>query len=380
MLSERLVPGAADRFDTCVKGSPMRAWHAVALGALAMACASVIVHIVPPGAVDNVPGNTQWGDNALYIEMANYLLAGKFGAEFDSHFVWGYPAVVAVASRLIHISTISALTLVSRSSALGAIALASQLWGPRVAAAFAIVNFAWLQRATFGGSDPLYMLLLLFTLVCVRHNRWVSATTLASLSVLVRPVGILVLPALFIVLATRKQYRTLFLSFASATAIGIGYYIPVSVYLRNPLLAIQGYRGGWYGDWIVTFPLRGVVAALGEFDRPWWSTLYHGAWLTIALATILVTLASSQRRAFWAQYPVEWIFAALYLAFILSYNSYWVWLDAARLLLPATPFMLATFEPWLPRQVWSYVITAPLFAIASAIPVTGVAKILGMFS
>lgn len=57
-----------------------------------------------------------------------------------------------------------------------------------------------------------------------------------------------------------------------------------------------------------------------------------------------------------------------------------VWLDAACLLLPATPFMLATFDPWLPRQVWLYAVAAPLLGIASAIPVIGVAKIIGMFS
>jgi hypothetical protein len=241
MLTERLPPGARDHFDTRVTRYPVQAWHAVALSVLAMGCASALVHIVLPGEVDSVIGKD---DNALYIEMANYLLAGKFGGTFDSHFAWGYPAVVAAVSRALHISTISALTLVSRSSALGAIALAGQLWGPRVASAFAIVNFAWLQRAPFGGSDPLYILLLLSALVCIRHNRWLSATTLASLSMLVRPVGVLMLPALFIVLVARKQYRTLFLSIAAASAIAIAYYIPVSVYLRNPLLAIQDYSGG----------------------------------------------------------------------------------------------------------------------------------------
>jgi hypothetical protein len=191
-------------------------------------------------------------------------------------------------------------------------------------------------------------------------------------------VGVLLLPALLISLIVRKQYQTIFLFFALASLLLIGYYVPVSAYLRNPLVAMQDYRVGWYDNWIVTYPFQAIVAAVREFDRPLWSTLYHGAWLAIALTAMLVGIVVQQRRAFWAKYPVEWIFAALYLAFILSYNSYWTWLDAARLLLPILPFMVVTFEPWLPRHVWSYVIMAPLSGFISAIPVIGVSKLLAV--
>jgi hypothetical protein len=58
--------------------------------------------------------------------------------------------------------------------------LASQLWASRVAATFAIVNFAWLQRATFGGRESLHISLG------------------ACYGVLVHPVGINALPAIFV--------------------------------------------------------------------------------------------------------------------------------------------------------------------------------------
>jgi hypothetical protein len=349
-----------------------RAWQAVVVAVVAYVCAGTVVHLLWPGYLARV---AVYDDNVGYIRMVAAIGGAPF-SEFGRPQTWGYPFLVAMVSTALHVAPAMGLVLVSFPAAVASVAVAARLWGGAVGAAFGIVNAGWIQRAAFGGTEPAFMLALLTAFLCARDERWPAAALLSSLATLVRPVGMLALVAIGVVLVARRAYGASARCVAASAAVGLAYLVLVTVYFESPVVALSRYGETLYGTSPIGVPLAGVVRAMQEFERPSWSVALHGAWIVFALAAVIATVAQPRIRALWTRYPVEWIFAGVYLLFVTSFNTFWLWLEAARYLVPVTPFFLVAFEAWLPRRAWVYGGAAVVCGVGGGIPVVGVRRLM----
>ena len=118
---------------------------------------------------------------------------------------WGTSYATAAFSGLFRTPERISLLLLSAICCLGALWLARDLWGGWVAAFFMALNFDWIQRSFLGGSEPLFVLVILASLLFARKESWKTASLLASLATVVRPIGIPLLLALGVVQLARQQ-------------------------------------------------------------------------------------------------------------------------------------------------------------------------------
>ena len=104
------------------------------------------------------------------------------------HFM-GYPYLIAAVSLLFHVPTRFALWSIAVVSSGLSVWLIARLFGTVAAGYFAFTNFAWLQLAYLGGSEPLALALGLDSLLAFRRDRILLAALLGSLAVTVRPLN-----------------------------------------------------------------------------------------------------------------------------------------------------------------------------------------------
>src|ERR1035438_651799 len=161
---------------------------------------------------------TQHSDDMDYVEIAGIIRNWHFaGGPLPGDF-WGFPYAIAAGSKLFSIPELMAAVLISVLASLAVCILAYRLYGGWVTAAFVLINYEWTRLSVEGGSEPLFMCLLYASFVAVRADRWNLAALLASLSTVVRPVGVFALVSFAVVLAMRRDYRQL----ATITLIGLG--------------------------------------------------------------------------------------------------------------------------------------------------------------
>jgi len=130
------------------------------------------------------------------------------------------------------------------------------------------LNFDWIQRSFLGGSEPLFVLLILASLLFARKESWKTASLLASLATVVRPIGIPLLLALGVVLLARQQYKMLAASMAVSIVIGCLYVLPLWVYFGDPLATYHGYHGDWNSRSPLGFPFRALWMGAVAPQRP----------------------------------------------------------------------------------------------------------------
>jgi len=179
-----------------------------------------------------------FGDSSAYTDVASAIRHWNFSGLQIKQF-WGYPYAMAVVSRVTTISDQSSLLLISFASSFLTAAFAYRLWGGWIAGFFVALNFDWMQRSFLGGSEPLAVALIFGAFLAVRRNRYLLAALLASVSTVVRPLGIFCLIAVGVVLLYRREYR----KFAGAVLIGafVGalYMLPLMRYFGDPLATVH---------------------------------------------------------------------------------------------------------------------------------------------
>ena len=111
--------------------------------------------------------------------------------------------------------------------------LCSRLWGAGVAVWFTVVNWAGLDSAVEGLTEPLFMALLCGSFLAVRKQHWALSALLASGATIVRPVGIFALVAIGLLLLSRQEMRRLIVAGAIALAVGAIYILPMSSLWRS---------------------------------------------------------------------------------------------------------------------------------------------------
>lgn len=313
------------------------------------------------------------GDNGAYLLAASAIRHWNFH-NVDVKQFWGYSYVMAGVS-LTGLSLGVSLLVVSILSWVVSIAISFRLWGGVVAALFAISNFDWMQRSLLGGSEPLFVLFLFASFWAIRAERWSTAALLASFATITRPVGLIALLALGLILLSQRRYgKTLW---CTAIALGAGalYVLPFWLYFGDPLYQVHRYRtADWHSGSAIGWPLQAIIQSLIHNREPWTNVVLTTAWILFAIAGALALLF--RKKALTSVHEVEWLFALLYVAFLLCYSSpEWARADFPRFVIPAVPILFVALADWLPRDrriIWAIAVISPILSAASALGIRNV--------
>lgn len=320
----------------------------------------------------------EFGDSGSYMNVAKAIGSWHFAGLQVLQF-WGVSYVLALVAIATHAPLLAALVAVSAGSSAAVTLLANRLWGWHVAALVTALNFDWMQRSLLGGSEPLFMLLLLGAFLAVRHERWWLASLMASLATTVRPLGICALVAIGLVLLYRRQYGRFAAAFATGVLVGSLYVLPLQLYMHDPLATVHSYE--------TSRPLFGIpfVAILeGTFHEhpPLTNLLLSYFWIVLVVGGILLLSLTRACSRYRRDYPVEFLFALFYTFMVCCYNyPHWALGNFARFSIPAIPFALVGWRdaltPHVPTlaakartsagpAIWASALVFPALAACSA--------------
>lgn len=325
-----------------------------------------------------------FGDNKPYIAIAEAIRHWDF-ASLRAWQLWGLPYAMVVFSFLTRTSFLTALLVISIACSLLTVAFSDRLWGGWVAALFALASREWMERSLLGGAESLFLVLVFGSFLAVRRQQWLLASLLASLSTIVRPMGIFALAAIGIVLMFGKQFKALFVVSLIGVVIGGLYVVPIRAYQGNSLANVQAYgQADGSGGMPITYPFLALVgrpavgAVGGEKDvlsgRSTQLNLARTAlWIGIVILGIFAMFFSRQFRDFAHQHTVEVLFCAFYTVLLFTYNSPWARTAFPRYVIPVIPFLILSFERWIPkdrRLLWAFGLVSTVLSALSTIGLT----------
>ncbi len=319
------------------------------------------------------------GDNHDYISIASGIMRWDFRGLEIKRF-WGLPYAMAAVSRLTQVNLLWSLVAISIVASFASVWLTHRLWGGWVATIFAVISFEWIRRSLLGGTESLFQVLILGAILCVRRSRWLAAAVLASLSVLVRPAGFILLLAIGIALLWARDFARLAWASGIGIAIGLLYLLPFAWYFHNPFANILAYRNqDWASASPIGMPFQAIISGMFGMKLPWWSLLPDWAWIVFGLIGTVALLARREMREYCRSHRVEDIFVLAYAAFLFSYNSpQWAGPNFARFALPIVPALVLALLPWLPKNRPLLWIAGVVSGILAAIPVAGVRNVFGI--
>jgi hypothetical protein len=314
-----------------------------------------------------------FGDSHAYTSVASAIRHWDFSGVQIKQF-WGYPYAIAAVALVTRISDQGSLLIVSCISSILSIALADRLWGGWVAGLFAVLNFDWMQRSFLGGAEPLAVALLFGAFLAVRRERYLLAVLLASLSTVVRPLGIFCVLGIGIVLLYRHQYK----KFAWAVLIGLlvgGLYVlPLARHFGDPLATVHSYEGGQFS--LFGIPLYAIVKGTILYPAPLTNLALSFGWILLVLAGVAMMFRDPEFREHARENPVEILFAAPYILMVFSYNyPVFARSNFARFAIPALPIVYLALSKWMPRDrriLWALGCVTPVLAAASALGIKNV--------
>jgi len=321
-----------------------------------------------------------FGDSSAYMNLAAAIRHWDFHTIIVKQF-WGLPYAMAALSKVTGVSDRTALLVFSFVPSLLAVLLVRRLWNGWIAAYFAVLNFDWLQRACLGGSEPLFVCLLLAAFVSVRRERWLLASLLASFATVVRPLGLFALIGIGLTLLWKREFG----KFAAATAIGLMvgvlYAIPLATHFGDPLATVNSYHSPqWEGGWLFGFPFYAIIKGTLFYPAPWTNMVLSLAWIFMVVFAVVVMARSADFRAYCQTHLVEAAFLVPYLWCLFSYNyPSWARSNFARFAIPILPFVFLALYRWLPKDrriLWTVGVVSPVLAACSALGVANVIHIL----
>ena len=304
-------------------------------------------------AFDSYPSRIlHCGDNPSYAGESAAIRGGPAPALIARHFL-GYPLVVAPVAALLHTSDLNALPVVSIIASLAAIFLAGELWGAWAAAWFAVINLDWIQRSLLGGAEPLFVALIFGCLLAARKERWTLAAILGALATVVRPLGIFALVALGVVLLRRRRLGPLALAVVVSLIVGAAYLGLVAALFGHSLENFVWYRSMGLGHDRTFIPFITIFKTYGEMHDGHQLTIKvlikTLAWMTFTLAGIIAALWRRDIRESMRAWPVEWIFAAVYIVSFLFFPAWWIEGEYPRYLAPVIPMLFVALRPLIPK-------------------------------
>jgi hypothetical protein len=320
----------------------------------------------------------KFGDSPAYTSVASAIRHWDFSHVQIKQF-WGYPYVMAAVSAVTHISDEASLLLVSCISSFLSIALAYRLWGGWVAGMFVVLNFDWMQRSFLGGAEPLAVALILGAFLAVRRERYLLAALLASLSTVVRPLGVFCLIGIALVLLHRREYKKLAIAVLIGILVGGLYALPLARYFGDPLATVHSYRGGLLP--LFGVPFYAIIKGTMLYPAPWTNLMLSLGWVALVLAGTITMFFDSNFGDYARNNPVEILFAVPFLFMVFCYNlPVFARSNFARFVIPVLPIVFAALSKWMPRDrriLWALGFLCPILAAASAIGIKNVVRLLG---
>lgn len=319
---------------------------------------------------------SRFGDNPSYIADAQAISRWDFHNLAVQEF-WGLPYLMACVSWL-HIPLQGSLLLICIVSSTFSLLLVRHLWNGWVAAFFAVLNFCWIQVSFLGGSEPLFVALVVSSFWAIRERRLVLASMLGAFATLVRPVGFFLLLALGLTLLFRRDFKKAFVCTLVASAIGAVYLIPFWIHFHDPLFQVHQYRQyDWRSSSPIGLPFRALAVAFMTSRQPWTNTLLIVLWIVFSV----VALCAMGRKGFTPyvrEHLTECLFAFLYLSFLFCYNSSWSWGEFPRFVLPVLPLMIVALDQWIPKSRYVLYGLGLLSSILGAVSAIGIRNALSL--
>lgn len=320
-----------------------------------------------------------FGDSVAYMNVAAAIRHWDFSHLVVKQF-WGYPYAMALLSTLTGAPDRVALLLISYLSYLISVGLAHRLWGGWVAAFFAVLNFDWLQRAMLGGSEPLFMALLLGAFLAARRESWNWAALLASLATVVRPLGVFALVGIGSVLLYRRQYAKFIFATLIGAAVGALYVWPMARHLGDPLATVHSYQSSG-GRSLFGVPFYAMIVGTMHDPAPWTNLALSFLWITFVTAGAVGMAVTREFRRHAKSFPVEALFVVPYLLMIYTYNyPVFARSNFARFAIPAVPFVLLAWQRSIPRNRYllgALALVSPVLAAVSALGLQNVLHRIG---
>jgi len=322
----------------------------------------------------------KFGDSSAYMSVASALRRWSFDGIVVKQF-WGLPYLMAAVSFLTGISDRTSLLLVSLLSSLLSVVLAYRLWGGWVAGFFVVLNFDWMQRSLLGGSEPLFMALLLGAFLSIRREQWLIAALLASLATVVRPLGLFALIGVGLTLLRKQDFRKLTYAVLIGLVIGALYVLPLAQHFGDPLANVSRYQiTDWDGSFPFTWPFLAFVYQGGLQPAPWTNLALTFGWIFFAVLGSVAMIGTERFRNYGRTHLAEILFAAPYLAFLFMYNSsFWARSNFPRFVIPVIPFVLFALDKWIPkdrRLMWSLGLGVSVLAASSALGIRNIMSLL----
>ena len=320
----------------------------------------------------------RFGDSGSYMSVASGIRRWDIRSIHVVEQFWGLPYAMAALSTLTGLSERASLLTLSLVPSLLAVIFAWSLWDGWVAGYFAILNFDWMQRTCLGGSEPLFVCLLLGAFLSVRRQRWWFASLLAAYATIVRPLGIFALIGIGLALLWKREYGRFSAALATGLTVGLLYLLPLKIYFGDPLANVHGYQGG--SRPIFGLPFVAIIEGTSLSSTPWTNLVLSFGWIFFVLGATVAMVASRDFRKYFRTYAVEACFFFAYLWCLCTYNyTSWARGSFPRFSIPILPFVLLASYRWLPKRrpvLWGLGVISSLLAASSALGVVNVVHML----
>ena len=274
--------------------------------------------------------------------MSSYAEAATAVRHWQLHGIvarqfWGYSYVAVLLSLVLPgVPMLVVLLIVSAISGGVAVRLAHRLWGGWIAVSMTALGWQWIQREAFGGSEPLFMALLLGSFVSIRKDQWRWGALWAALAMIVRPIGVFALAAILVTALLRRRWWD--------AALGAGISVLIFALYCVPLTFTGDALGNlhWYEP-----QLRdGTVwrQLFTEEVSPVRMILVAGAIATVVTAPFVLFAREQTGR------QAENLFALGSSCFLVTLNCQPCAWAFSRFAIVSIPFALVVVRRWLPRD------------------------------
>lgn len=357
------------------------------LGALALAAGVAVIDHLAVGVVK---------DDGMYVILARSLASGEGyrylnlpGAPAATHFPPGYPALLALVSLLVppFPSNLLAFKLVNAALLAGVAVLVARLVRERIGSEWlalgtgvaSALSVPLLLLGSMVMSEPLFLMMVLALLAALERfaegpssgHRALLLGAAIGICMLVRSHGVVLVPAVLVVLALRRRWRDALL----LTAVALLCVVPWQLWsarhandLPAPLLGAYGPYASWWvrglremGPVMIPTTLGKTVPELTTMLAVLFSPLRGGA---AHLATLLAlgALATAAVVAYWRRLPVTLLFLGGYVMIVAIWPfapTRFVWgIWPLILLLPALGAHTAVRRDVWPRLVRGALVVA----------------------
>jgi hypothetical protein len=328
--------------------------------ALAVLIAACLLAVAAAGPGDYLLQVQTFPDMSSYAEAAtavrHWHMAGVVARQF-----WGYAyAGAALSLFLPGVPILVVLLIISALSGCVAVALAHRLWGGWIAVYMTALGWPWIQRVAFGGSEPLFMALVLGTFLAIRHDSYRRAALCAALATVVRPIGVFALAAVLATAIWRRRPSEAGLGVAIAGAVFAAYCAPLVVGTGDPLANVH-----WYLPQMTNGNPTGIpFVALWRGTRtnqvsPLREILFVGA---IAIVVMAPFSARGRDHA----YRAENLFALGTSCFLITLNCPPCAWAFPRFAIVSLPFALIVVRRYLPHDDRVLALAAMVSALLAA--------------